>query len=138
MSIEAAPVLGETQRNLYDGIVELDADGAATVELPPWFDAVNGDIRYQLTCVGGCAPVYVSDEVTRNRFRIAGGRPGLKVSWQLTGVRRDSYAKAHPMVVEEIKNNEESGRFQNPVEHGAPAAMGIHSSAFSSDGPVLI
>jgi hypothetical protein len=27
---------------------------------------------------------------------IAGGQPGLKVSWQITAVRQDRYARAHP------------------------------------------
>lgn len=37
------------------------------------------------------------------RFKIAGGKAGLEISWQVTGVRQDAYAKAHPLVVEQGK-----------------------------------
>ncbi len=61
------------------------------------------DFRYQLTCVGGYAPVYVAEEIQGNRFKIAGGKPGLKVSWQVSGVRHDTYARNHPLQVEVSK-----------------------------------
>ena len=95
-------------KNLYDGVVTLGANGTATVKLPEYFQALNKDFRYQLTCIGGSAPVYVAREIHNNRFVIAGGRPGLKVSWQVTGVRHDAYAEAHRMVVEQEKPEEET------------------------------
>jgi hypothetical protein len=49
------------------------------------------DFRYQLTCIGGSALVYISEEIKNNRFAIAGGKQGLKVSWQVTGIRKDPY-----------------------------------------------
>ena len=49
------------------------------------------------------------EEVKDNRFTIAGGVPGLEVSWQVTGIRQDDYAKAHPIVVEEPKSKLERG-----------------------------
>lgn len=112
-------------KNLYDGVVVLDANGEAGVDLPAWFEALNGDFRYQLTCVGGVAPVYVAEEVSEGRFRIAGGTPGLKVSWQVTGVRKDAYAVAHPLDVEAEKTATERGRYLHPVEQGAPAALSV-------------
>jgi hypothetical protein len=36
-------------KNIYDGTVVLDPRGTATVALPAWFEAENGDFRYQLT-----------------------------------------------------------------------------------------
>ena len=65
----------------------LDARGEAVVVLPESFAALSDEVRYQLTCIGGFAPVYVAEEITANRFSIAGGMPGMKVSWQVTGVR---------------------------------------------------
>jgi hypothetical protein len=112
-------------KNLYDGVVVLDANGEAGVDLPAWFEALNGDFRYQLTCIGGVAPVYVAQKVRDGRFRIAGGTPGLEVSWQVTGVRRDAYAVAHPLAVEAEKTAEERGRYLHPVEQGVPAAMAV-------------
>ena len=92
--------------NIYNGLAILDASGEAIVEMPNWFEALNRDFRYQLTCIGGFAPVYVADEVAGGRFRIAGGRPGLKVSWQVTGIRQDAYANAHRIPVEQEKPSE--------------------------------
>jgi hypothetical protein len=89
--------------NVYNGNVVLDADGTATVELPDYFTALNRDFRYQLTTIGAHAPVYVASKVSDNTFRIAGGTAGLEVSWQVTGIRQDDYAKEHPIVVEAPK-----------------------------------
>src|SRR5579871_2610520 len=83
--------------NLYRGNVALDTNGQAVVTVPDWFEALNENISYQLTCVGGFAPVYVAAELHKGAFTIAGGRPGLKVCSQITGERHDAYAKAHPL-----------------------------------------
>lgn len=105
-------------KNIYDGVVVLDAEGAAWVEMPEWFEALNMEFRYQLTCVGGYAPVYVDEEIRDNRFRIAGGTPGLKVSWQVTGVRHDAYAEANRIPVEQLKPAEERGLYIHPTAFG--------------------
>ena len=39
-------------KNVYDGVVSLDANGECYVELPEWFEALNCDFRYQLTSIG--------------------------------------------------------------------------------------
>jgi hypothetical protein len=39
-------------KNIYDGVVTTDGSGYAVVEMPPWFEALNRDFRYQLTPVG--------------------------------------------------------------------------------------
>jgi hypothetical protein len=98
-------------KNVYDGVVALDAKGEATVELPSYFEALNKDFRYQLTCVGGAAVVYVAEKIHENRFKIAGGREGLEVSWQVTGIRHDAYADAHRIQVEVEKSSTEKGKF---------------------------
>lgn len=112
-------------KNVYDGVAALDSSGEATVVLPSYFEALNGEFRYQLTCVGGYAPVYIAQEVKENRFRIAGGRAGLKVSWQVTGVRHDAYALKHPIVPEVRKSEAERGRFVAPEAYGLPAERAI-------------
>ncbi len=86
-------------KNVYDGEVELDRNGEAVVSLPEWFQALNIDYRYQLTCIGGYAPVYVKEEIHNNRFTISGGREGLKVCWLVTGVRNDKFARENRMKV---------------------------------------
>jgi hypothetical protein len=119
-SIESSEML-----NLYTGNTVLGADGSAAVALPDWFTALNEDFRYQLTPIGGFAQLYIAEEITGNTFRIAGGRSGMKVSWQVTGVRRDAYAKMHPLVVESDKQGEERGHYLHPDAFGQPLEMGI-------------
>jgi hypothetical protein len=116
-------------KDMYDGIVVLDEKGEAVVELPSYFEALNKDFRYQLTCVGTAAVVYVSKEIHENRFSIAGGKPGLKVSWQVTGVRKDAYANAHRIEVEVNKSPTEKGKLLHPIEQGRPESDGIASWA---------
>jgi hypothetical protein len=89
-------------RNVYDGVVVLDAEGTAWVELPARFEELDREFRYQLTPVGGPAPdLHIEQEVQGSRFKIAGGEPGLKVSWQLTGTRHETLTEAHSIEVEE-------------------------------------
>jgi hypothetical protein len=105
-------------KNIYDGVAVLDAGGKATVKLPDWFQALNGEFRYQLTCIGGYAPVYVASEVNNNQFEIAGGTPGLKISWQITGVRQDKFAQANRLQIEQEKLPTEKGRYLHPAVYG--------------------
>lgn len=119
-------------KNVYDGVVVLDGDGSAWVDLPEWFEALNRDFRYQLTCIGGFAPVYIAQEIRDNRFQIAGGEPGMKVSWQVTGIRQDAYAEAHPLPVEEDKPSEEQGTYLHPIEHGMPETLGLDAQRFQN------
>lgn len=122
-------------KNVYDGIAVLDAEGRAGVELPDWFQALNRDFRYQLTCIGAFAPVYVAEEIHDNRFEIAGGAPGQKVSWQVTGIRQDAYANAHRIVVEENKPAAEVGHYLHPVELGMPESSSMTALKDASPTP---
>jgi hypothetical protein len=98
--------------NVYNGNAVLDAKGEAIVTLPKWFDALNRDFRYQLTSIGAFMPIYVAQEITKNQFKIAGGKPGGKVSWQVTGIRQDKWANEHRIPVEEDKPASERGKVQ--------------------------
>lgn len=100
--------------NIYNGVVVLGKNGSATVKLPAYFEALNRDFRYQLTSIGGFVPVFISQEIKNNVFRISGGRPGVKVSWQVTGVRHDAYANAHRINVEQEKSSSERGHLLYP------------------------
>jgi hypothetical protein len=121
-----ASVESSEMMNIYTGNVVLDGGGSATVVLPGWFEAVNADFRYQLTAIGAAAPgLHVAEEVANNHFSVAGGAPGMKVSWQVTAVRHDAYAKAHPMVVEQEKTDKERGFYVHPDLYGQPAEKEI-------------
>ena len=112
-------------KNVYDGVAVLDELGDATVTLPEWFEVLNRDFRYQLTCIGGFAPVYVAEKIAANRFRIAGGRAGLEVSWQVTGTRKDPWAEANRPAVEQDKPAAEQGTYLHPESYGQPEETGI-------------
>jgi hypothetical protein len=112
--------------NVYNGNVALDADGRAVVELPSYFGALNKEYRYQLTAIGAPGPnLHVAEEIADNRFTIAGGQPGQKVSWQVTGIRQDAFAVTHRIPVEEEKPEREKGLYPTPRESGQPDSKGI-------------
>src|SRR5262249_1427686 len=111
--------------NVYNGNIVLDAEGKGTVQLPDWFETLNRDFRYQLTCIGGFAPIYVADEIADHRFTIAGGRPCPKVSWQVTGMRQDPWAENHRIPVEQDKTAEEREFYIHPELYGAPEEKSV-------------
>ena len=112
--------------NIYSGSVVLDAAGEARVQLPEWIEALNKDFRYQLTCIGRPAQVYVAQEVSEAVFIIAGGEPGMKVCWQVTGIRNDAWAQAHPFQAEEEKPDAEKGHYLHPRLFGHDLAKSVH------------
>ncbi|MFQ5340279.1 MAG: hypothetical protein ACE5F6_01900 [Anaerolineae bacterium] len=113
-------------KNIYDGVAKLDANGEAWVQLPGWFEALNQDFRYQLTAIGASMPgLYIAQEVQDNRFRIAGGVPGAKVSWQVTGIRHDPFAEQNRIPVEEEKPAAEQGTYLYPAGYGQPGSKGL-------------
>ena len=81
-------VLPNTQRRAY--LETLLNSALSETPLPPyrrvrldgqrmyWTAAIcrDGECRYQLTCIGGFAPVYVAEKISGGRFRIAKLPPG--------------------------------------------------------------
>jgi hypothetical protein len=113
-------------KTFYDGVARLDGNGEVTVELPGYFEALNQDFRYQLTAIGAPGPnLYISEEISGNRFRIGGGKPGSKVSWMVTGIRRDAWANAHRSPVEIDKTEKERGKYLHPEAFGAPVEQSV-------------
>ncbi len=106
--------------NIYNGLVLLNDDGQAWVQLPDYFEALNRDFRYQLTPIGAPAPnLHIAEPVRNNRFKIAGGVSGLQVSWQVTGIRHDPFANTNRIIVEEPKPAEERGTYLHPEAYDA-------------------
>jgi hypothetical protein len=130
-------VESQEMKNMYDGTVILDAMGEATILLPGWFEAFNKDFRYQLTCIGGYANVYISEKVKNNQFTIAGGTPGLEVSWQVTGIRNDAYALKNQLTIEEDKKGDERGRYIHPEAYGLSYDLGIDAEEVKAVKRVL-
>ena len=126
-----ASVESSEMMNIYTGNVMLDGNGAAVITLPDWFEALNTDFRYQLTAIGAAAPnLHVAAEVANNQFSIAGGVPGMKVSWSVTAVRHDAFAKAHPLVVEQPKADKERGFYLHPDLFGQPDEQQVEWGKF--------
>jgi hypothetical protein len=121
-------VVSPDMKNIYDGVVTLDDQGSGWVELPAWFEALNRGFRYQLTPIGAYAPVYIAQEISKNRFQIAGGKSHQRISWLVTGIRHDVWAEKNPVVVEEDKDPAELGKFLYPLEAGHPKELGISYS----------
>ncbi len=105
--------------NVYNGNVTLDANGEATVDMPEYFEALNMNFRYQLTPIGAPGPnLYIAREMSGNSFEISGGEPGMKVSWQVTGIRHDKWAEANRIQIEVEKKPYERGLYRHPDLYG--------------------
>ncbi len=102
--------------NVYSGTVTTDKEGNARVALPDYFEALNNDFRYQLTAIGQFARLTVSEEISQNSFGIRSDVPHVKVCWQVSGVRRDAWAQANRIPVEEDKLDK--GTFLHPELFG--------------------
>jgi hypothetical protein len=146
-------------KNVYDGVVVLDEEGEGKIQLPDWFGALNKDFRYQLTAIGAPGPnLYIAEEIAdagtttnystdssssnqnnnndsnnSSNFKIAGGTSGMKVSWQVTGIRKDPWANANRIQVEEDKPANEQGYYIYPELYGQPEVKGINRLLFPEE-----
>ena len=104
--------------NVYNGNVVTDASGEAVVTLPDYFEALNKDFRYQLTVIGQFAQAIVEKEIDNGGFTIRTDKPNVKVSWQVTGIRNDAYARTHRIPVEVDKPMRVRGTYLQPEAFG--------------------
>ncbi|HZS07152.1 MAG TPA: hypothetical protein VFD58_20115 [Blastocatellia bacterium] len=112
-------------KTVYDGTVTTDQNGEANVNLLDYAEALSHDFRYQRTVIGAFAQAIVAGEVKDNRFTIRTSAPGVKVSWQVTGVRSDAATLKHSFKVEEDKPERERGTYLNPGAFGQPEEKGL-------------
>ncbi len=113
--------------NIYNGNVTTDANGVATVELPEYFGVLNNDFRYQLTPIGVFAQAIISEEVHNNKFKIKTSMPDVKVSWQVTGIRQDNYAKDNRIEVEVEKTGWDKGKLRYNPNRSKPYTEGLQN-----------
>lgn len=107
--------------NVYNGNITTDAKGEATVALPGYVEALNKDFRYQLTVIGTFAQAIVGTEIAGNQFTIKTDKPNVKVSWQVTGVRKDPFAVQNQAPAEQDKPGVERGYYRHPELYNQPA-----------------
>jgi hypothetical protein len=115
--------------NIYNGNVITDGSGRAIVTLPDYFEALNTDFRYQLTVIGQFAQAVVASEVANGKFTIQTDKGNVKVSWQITGIRQDAWAKAHRIPNEVEKSEQEKGHYLHPElfgHTGEPSIPELH------------
>lgn len=122
-SLESPEVL-----NLYRGNVLLNENGEAIITMPNYFHEINIDFSYVLTPIGAPANLYVKTEVQPDgKFVIAGGNPGMKVSWYVYAERNDLYIRTYPEQtgVEIEKKQADKGLYLRPEIYGQPEEKGI-------------
>lgn len=122
--------------NIYSGNIELDANGEAWVTLPEYFESINSDPRYTLTSIGAAAPLlHIAEEVQGNQFKIGGGAPGRKVSWEIKAKRTDRFVTQRGAPTERLKTDGEQGKYLEPALYGKPDEMGIFFAPPKSKTP---
>lgn len=111
--------------NIYNGNITTDATGKATVTLPDYFEALNMEYRYQLTVIGSFAQAIINKEVANNKFEIATNQPNIKVSWQVTGVRKDAFANKNRIPTEVEKAPKDKGKYLHPDAFNMPKSLAV-------------
>lgn len=124
-TLDYSSVASPDRMNVMNGNVTTNANGEATVTLPDHFSKLNRDFRYQLTVLGQFAQAIVASELKDGSFTIKTDKPSVKVSWQVTGIRDDPWARAHPMAVERDKPAEQRGLYRHPQLYGQPMTKSI-------------
>jgi hypothetical protein len=114
--------------NVYNGNITTDRHGLATVNLPEYFEALNGDFRYQLTVIGQFSQAIVAKKISANRFVIQTSKAHVEVSWQVTGIRHDAYANQYRIPVEEDKAVGEQGYYLHPEVFGQAESKSISAA----------
>jgi hypothetical protein len=124
-TLNHTPVETDALTVVYSGNVRTGADGRATVQLPAYASRIAGDWRYGLTPIGTFGQAIVEREVRHGAFVVRTEHPRTKVSWSVTGTRRDPYARSHPFRAVRGKTGAARGRYVHPAAYGQPASRAI-------------
>ena len=119
-------------KNIYDGNIVTNDNGEAVVEMPEYFEALNSDFRYQLTVLGTFAQAIVAEKIKGNRFVIKTNAPNVEVSWQVTGIRQDAFAKKNRIKVEVDKDDRERGFYLHPDAFGLSEERSVERARSSA------
>lgn len=72
------------------------------------------------------APIFIAEKIKERKFKIGGGLSGQEISWQVTGIRQDAWAKVNRIPVEEDKTEAEKGKYLHPEVFGKSDELKIH------------
>jgi hypothetical protein len=118
-ALVAHPLAMQTSQIVAAGVVDMDSNGEAVVELPGGMADLHTNFTYQLTAIGGPAPnLHVAQEIRGDSFKVGGGTGNLKVSWQVGGDARNAPAPGEP-ASEEPYDEELAQEHQRWTEHFA-------------------
>lgn len=112
--------------NMYRGNAAFDTNGEATVTLPDYFESININFTYQLTPIGGNANLYIKQKIVNGQFVIAGGAPGMEVSWTVYADRNDKYIQAYPESAQTVVDKSETGQYISPELYGQSPEMRLY------------
>ena len=71
------------------------------------------------------AQAIISREMQAGRFEIRTDEPGIRVSWQVTGIRQDAWANENRIVIEEDKRAEQRGLYLHPTAFSLSREQGV-------------
>jgi hypothetical protein len=70
---------------------------------------------------------YIAEEISGNQFKVSGGTAGMKVSWQITGIRKDPWAEKNRIKVEVDKPEKERGHYLHNEAYDQPEEKSVNS-----------
>ena len=97
-------------------------------------DQVSLNLAARISSENKEIPIIETDEndhinpnncVNLDSFKIKTDKPGIEVSWQVTGIRHDKFAEKHPVIPELDKEPENKGYYLHAEELGKPASKSI-------------
>lgn len=129
---------GPEPENIYNGTAITDAKGYAWVQLPPYYQEINKEPRYQLTVIDSSddfVQAKISQEIVDGRFQIRTSKPNVKVCWEVKAVRNDPWVRMNGAPVEIEKPDSEKGKYQIPRAYGMPDTMQMNREEFGEPRP---
>lgn len=114
-------------KNVYDGRGIIGSNRKCVVSLPSYFSDLNENFCYQLTGIKSpSGSLFVEIEIQQSNFFVVAGDPGQEFCWQVTGNRKDAFAKANPVIVEVEKDSDDKGYYIHPEVFGLSVEEGTH------------
>jgi hypothetical protein len=84
--------------------------------------------------IGSFAQAVVWHEDHNNQFVIRTNQPQVKLSWQVTGIPNDPYARSQRGPAQQLKPAADRGRYLYLQGYGKPASLAIGNSVTGSGG----